>query len=124
MSQHPYVERRRTRRAPLERALVIETPEGALTCTLRDLSVAGLAFYADRPFHLDALFALDVEADPGPDFPSLRIRATSAVVRCDPCGEDRYEIALFFLEIDRESKRAIADYVAAMEARSRPLLDQ
>lgn len=124
MSQHPYVERRRARRAPLERPLVIETPEGALNCTLRDLSEAGLCFYADRPFHLDALFALDVEADPGPGYPPLQIRATSAVVRCEPRGENRYEIALFFLELDRNSRVTIADYVAAMESRARPLLEE
>ncbi len=101
-------ERRRHPRVRGDFGLAIHGPDSSAKFEIKDISASGICCIADSELDEMALVQLELLLDDDP------VRCRGAVVRCEPLPDSkhpRYEVAVFFTEIDDDDRDRIVDYV-------------
>jgi len=110
-------DRRQSRRVTARSSLVIETPEGAVPASLKNVSMAGIACTTRQAFSemADLQVRLELPALPGEEKERRTIEARCAVVRCQPLrrgnARRRFDLALYFTELDEPTKTTLAEFI-------------
>lgn len=117
----PKEERRKKPRARGAPGLTVGVKSQAPSADIRDISLSGVRFAVDEPieFMTRLIMTLVVPgADASSDETAGGVHCEGAVVRCEPMdsGENsRYEVAVFFTQLDETAKKAIEEYVQTHE---------
>jgi len=107
METSPRTERRRAQRALAEFPIRFSKDPAAEPAVLRDISEIGLACNSPRAIPEMTLVALDFTL-PGSVEPH---HVTGAVVRCEAHPKGRFDLAVYFTEVQPSTKAALAGYV-------------
>jgi hypothetical protein len=111
-------DRRRHPRAKGVAGLTVGAGSEVIGVQVKDISLNGLSFSINRPVEfmtrLEMTLAVPHLSDrDGRSRVPSKIQCEGAVVRCDPIGGrgNRYEVAVFFTNMDDEAREAIGEYV-------------
>jgi hypothetical protein len=116
-------DRRQFPRAEADFTLTLDgAPPDQAPILVRDISRAGVCCLLDQPVPIMTEVAMRLQV-PGPDGSTAEVRCQGAVVRCEPHSEPasatspeaaaRFEVAIFFLQMDEADRDIIDDYVQA-----------
>ena len=106
-------ERRKQPRVSGRAGLKVGAEPHVSEVNIKDISLAGLCFIADRPIGYMSRLMMTL-LFPGESKNPTRIRCEGTVVRCDPVkGSEgkEHEVAVFFTHLDDASRETIEDYV-------------
>lgn len=112
MAKSP-TERRRSKRAPADLPITIDSSTGRLKARVRDLSNSGICFFLPEPMPEMTAVKVDLELPIGGKIE--KISGDGAVVRCQriASGVEHYEVAIFFTHLRDEGKKILDGYVTA-----------